>query len=710
MDHTAGQLAAVKAGAPSILVAVIHRYVDFADIAMWCCRALSYITALFRHGQEDAVMAGALPAIVAVVRKHSSVAAVAQTGCCTLDSIAANHPAGQQAAVDADAPAAVVAAMSAHAGVVDIAEQGCRALASMVAFFPAGQQAGVSAGAPDVIAAAMVRAMSARPGTDAVDDAGSSALHEWGCLALCRIAQRVSTHGEPGCSRRVGGLTASGSAPDSADSAVLGTLVFVLRSRLPTAQYFSPSIETDGVDLWVSVGSDADLQHAFDCARICGLYPLPSNIRIEAKPGVIAASGMIASQCLEARSDASGRLAHHLAIYEIRRLLPFVTIEDRGSPILEMPNAGSGGTVGGEALREHYAMTLTHSSTHVVVAFDRGIVVGAMVDYILALLRGPLLDISVWCAVETELALPQPSDPIYVDSPDIPALASRGILSSSRGTFLERVSRLQPVPGGPAPGGLHRVECSAGAWFKSGQISYLLASGHHLSSHTTCLRTTAKVSDPACEVLPFVARVDPSFIDADTPVFPMKTVSLRAVADIAVLRAPSKYEAGAVTLGGASFLDGAGLLLPPCESSGRITCSFPHGIGHFQLCGTARRTEGRAGYLADHVVYLARHTGGVDIDPGHSGSAANSAKGLHSFARSRVVAAPLPLCRAALLAGDESIDSLIKSLARDPRNVYLTFTPASCALAQAAAVLGVLLRDLSYTTSPVIRRSGCTVC
>lgn len=151
------------------------------------------------------------------------------------DNIIADHAEGQQAAVDAGAPAAIVAAMSAH-HCAFILEQGCRALASLVAFFPAGQQAAVTAGAPDAIFTAMVR-------TDSSDSASRAALCQWGCLALCRIAQCFNA--DDVGAQRVGGAQAI--------EAILDNFEGALRTRIPTATLSHPANDQSGV------GRDSDV-------------------------------------------------------------------------------------------------------------------------------------------------------------------------------------------------------------------------------------------------------------------------------------------------------------------------------------------------------------------------------------------------------------------------------------------------------------------
>lgn len=664
----------------------------FAEIAVWCCRALGRIAACFRPGQEDVVKAGALAAIVVAVRTHRFVVDVTQWGCSSLDCIVADLTEGQQAAVDADAPAAIVAAMSAHQCNF-ILEQGCRALASLVAFFPAGQQAAVTAGAPDVIVMAMVRA-------DDVGSADCAALRQWGCLALCRIAQCVTD------------VDFGPSDVDGAQAieAVLGKFVNALRSRLPTASLFHPAKGMSGderacnVVLWVTVGCDADEQLARDCARICGLYPLPSFVRIATLPGGIEASGLSDSLCYEVRADVTGLSALRCALSEIRRLLPFVTIESWTSPSCDS-SAAAASVAAGDGVSE---------KTRVVTPFNRGIVVNAIVTYHIHRLRSLPLEVSVWCAVETALALPCPSDCIYVESPDIPPMNSRGILTGNDGNvYLENVPRRNPIAGGPAAGSRRIVQCTTGAWIGHGRATYLLTSAHMLSSNSVQARSTRNPANAACEILPYVGGVDPSFIDAQTHCFQVKesmsSGASSAVADVAVFRAPRKYSAGAVCLRGVDFLDSDGVVSPPIGVVEIVTCSLPHGDGHFLISGTVRRSEGRTGYLREHVLFLAQHIQGCDIEQGNSRSELRGVCGLHSFVHSRVLAAPFSVCRAALLAGDDAVDTLLVELAHKPENRYLTFTPASCALAQAASILRVLLRELSYTALPVVSHTNCAV-
>lgn len=695
-----GQQAAVDASAPAAIVAAMLAHPGVAGVALWGCRSLGRIAAFFRFGQEDVVKAGALAAIVSAVLTHCAVVDVTQRGCCSLDSITADHPEGQQAAVDAGAPAAIVAAMSAHHS---ISEHGCRALASVVAFFPAGQQAATSAGAPDAIASAMIRA-------DVAGNADCAGLLQWGCLALGRIAQFVSAD-TFGPSHQFSEVQA-GAAAASLKAAAIGNFVNALRLKLPTALLFYPSshwqdTHASDVMLSVTVGCDADQQLACDCARMCGLYPLPSFVQISSMPGVVAAAGFSDSLCLvTAQSDATGAEAFRCAVCEISRLLPFVMIEYRKSP----PASTS---VTGSVLS---SLSICTPTTRVVVPFSRGIVANAMLTFLLHRLRAPMLDLSVWCAVEAELALPQPSDPVHVESPVVPPMPSRGILTGSKGNvFLENASRRNPTAGGAATGGLHRVQSSAGAWFGHGRVAYLLTSADMLSSNSVRALSRVDPADAVCEVLSFVGCVDPSFLVGTAPCYHVQSsntypsIAANMVADVAVFRAPRKYSAGTVTLRGANFLNSHGLVSLPSDDAGLVSCTLPRGIGYFNVDGTARRFHGHTGYPFEQTFYLAQHTCGVDIEEGDSGAQLSGKYGLHSFVHSQVLAAPFRVCRAALLADDDAVNALLIELAADPRNVYLLLTPATCALAQAASIIGVPLRDLSFTSSPVTSSAGCTV-
>lgn len=128
------------------------------------------------------------------------------------------------------------------------------------------------------------------------------------------------------------------------------------------------------------VGCDADEQLVRDCARICGLYPLPSCVRI-VLPGGIAASGVSDSLCFEVQADAPGKLALGCAISETRRLLPFVTIESWTSPVFNASAVAifASGTRG--AALPH--LSLSSPSTRVVVPFNRGIVANTTVSFLL---------------------------------------------------------------------------------------------------------------------------------------------------------------------------------------------------------------------------------------------------------------------------------------------------------------------------------------
>lgn len=292
---------------------------------------------------------------------------------------------------------------------------------------------------------------------------------------------------------------------------------------------------------------------------------------------------------------------------------------------------------------------------------------------------------------------------------------SRGILTGSNGSvFLENVRRRYPIAGGPAARGRHVVQCTAGAWIGHGHTAFLLTSAHMLSSNSTQVLSRADPADTACECLPFVGGVDPSFVDADMRCYLLRASTSswveNAVADVAVFRASGNYLAGATILRGADYIDAGGAVTPPTGDVETITCSLPQGDGDFLVSGAARRWEGRTGYLAEHTLFLAQHMIGGDIEPGNSGAALRGFRGLHSFVHSRVLAASFAVCRAALLAGDDAVDTLLVELARNPESIHLTFTPASCALAQAASIMQVPLREMSYKTPPVAaKRRNCTV-
>ena len=149
---SAGQHAAIDAGAPETIVAVLHAHATVADVVHYGLRALSSI-AVLPSGRQLAVDARAPEAIVAAMCTHAAVADVAQYGCWALANISI-LPAGQQAVVDARAPAAIVSALQVHVETESVAQWGCYALEDLTSV-AAGARAAVDAGAPTAVAAVM---------------------------------------------------------------------------------------------------------------------------------------------------------------------------------------------------------------------------------------------------------------------------------------------------------------------------------------------------------------------------------------------------------------------------------------------------------------------------------------------------------------------------------------------------------------------------
>jgi hypothetical protein len=138
--------------APAAIVALLHKHVHDADVALHGCRELYKISCV-QNGAQAAVDASAPAAIVAIMRAHVGHADVMQFGCRVLLNIQ-NIAVGMQAAIGAGAPAAIVAAMRAHNDNSDVVHIASVALAGM-ALSESGQQSVVDAGALETVVAAL---------------------------------------------------------------------------------------------------------------------------------------------------------------------------------------------------------------------------------------------------------------------------------------------------------------------------------------------------------------------------------------------------------------------------------------------------------------------------------------------------------------------------------------------------------------------------
>jgi len=188
-----------------------------------------------------------------------------------------------------------------------------------------------------------------------------------------------------------------------------------------------------------------------------------------------------------------------------------------------------------------------------------------------------------------------------------------------------------------------------------------------------------------------------------------------AVADVSLFEVPAAtYTSGAVLQPGAAFVDPRDptVLLPlSLHSIGSdITCRFNNNLtGVYRVGGIAQSiagaSVGHVGPAVLHYSYTAQYVEGAAMRQGYSGAPASSATGqLHSFARSVVAAVTASDLTLLLLDEGRLFDGTCFAGATGEVDRYVCFTPAECALAQAARILGTRdLRDIAYVGTPVPR-------
>lgn len=696
-DHPTGQQASVDANAPAAIVEAIIAHAD-ADVALWGCRALGSIAASFAPGQLAVVAAGAPGAIVAAMRLHSSSIDVSLWGCCSLEAITADHPAGQHAAVDAGAPAVIVASMRAHPGFADVELWGCRSLGNIAAFFHHGRLALLVAEAPAAILAAL-RKHTYSHSTDALasmaDDEATlttagdvpvtakssvspltAAVCQWGTLALVRFAQVL--HPVP---REAAATATMMSSTERAASLARAVAVFIetVKWRLRTTAVYT-DFGRDGSEprTLISVGCDADVQFARDIARECGLHPLPPHIMIYVSPSVMP-SILSLVECPNARHDCN--LTMQITVSEIRRLLPFVSIEHRWP--MEQSTVASAAT-----------------EIRVMAPFQAVVVTHAVVCSVVERLQSCSLAIAVWGTAEVHAEFPASSDVLH-------ALCRGAQLA---GVMAPHDSDLPPKERLPPVNRPHVIASSVSSYIteRSG-ITHLITTGHKLPT-TGCERAHC-----GTEILSYVGHTDP--LQKQDAVFyyfasPLAIVSSPAVADIALFLVPGKCVTAA-NFDSSRFADMSSpeVVRALDAHDTLITCPFPRGVGVYQTRGISIRTASPIGPQIDHVVFVAQHVSGECIIAGDSGGPSYPSLDRphmlpHSFVHSAVLSAPYDVCVAALQSEfDDGI--LVHYMREHPECIYGCFTPAAFVLAQAASILTrnrttlVHLSDIAYTTTPV---------
>lgn len=767
-EHCRGQQAACDSHAAATMVAVLDHH-DDANIAVWCCHILGIIASLLDVGKHAAVSAEAPHAVVRAMLKHTGNAHVAHWGCFALNNISTDHPVGQKAAVDAEGPAAIVEAMRTHPTDADVALWACRALGNIAAFFREGQAAVIRTCAHIAIAvvlgkytnacveAGAEKTLLAPPAVRACDryaacltslprDSRSEAapvaeaIAQWGFLALARISQLHMTDVEASFSIFIRERIHANSVPEDESSIVgaapairndtsgsrlalgdgatasrqasIDSFLGTLRWRLPTASVYTafPSDDFPDGRTHISVGCSADVHFARDIARECGLCPLPLSVVILLSP-IVVPSILSNAQCELARSGSA--LALQVAQDEVRRLLPYVTIEQRWPT----------------GLSDHTTALLSRvSDTRVVVPFDKAAVTQAVVNCVLERMQCPSLVLTVWGSLEIERALPAPSDVLQVICPGISTdIAPRGMFDvlTSEGVmhFLEHL-RLRPVAT-EQPSDELGLASSLGSYFTDGRNQFLLTSAHKIPSHG-CEFARSGVSSTSSIFDEHFVYVGHDIPESPWPFFfrrtPISPGVVTGIADVAVFQIHGNYSTGAITKWGSDY---ANSLFPDVVTSLAATdtdviCPFPRGRGIYRTRGTSDRLVSSVGDAIYRVVLVAQHVSGERIIAGDSGGPCYSAvagglqKFPHAFVRSTILSAPFALCANALKDGFD--DNLLRDYIREhPESVYGGFTPAAHALAQASSLLtkslnsSVRLQTLAYTTSPVRSCLCCSV-
>ena len=279
-QSSAGEKAAVAAGAVPAVVAVLKKYSCVDAVAEKACRLLRSIT-FCPAGEVAAVAVRAAPAIVAVLKNFPRVRDVAEQACGALRSIS-YLAAGQEAAVSADAVPSIVAALVYPLVVADVAEQACGALGN-IALSSAGKDAAVAAKAVPAI----VAALKTFPRIDAVAEQACGALRIIAAIPAGQEAA-VAAGATPAI---VAVLTAHPSVADVAEQAC-GALRFI--AAIPAGQ--KAAVAADAVPAVLAAlkahPSVADVAKQA-CGALRSITYLPAGkeaaVAADALPAILAA-------------------------------------------------------------------------------------------------------------------------------------------------------------------------------------------------------------------------------------------------------------------------------------------------------------------------------------------------------------------------------------------------------------------------------------
>lgn len=640
---------------------------------------------------------------------------IAAWGCRQLDAIASAGVEGQLAAVAANAPAAIIAALFAHSGNADVAAWACRAIGSIVVYSDTGQRNAVLAGAPSAIASALLSSSTIPCPAASMGSLNWARVLQWGWLALIRLGQLFPCFQE-----------AEAGSSCSISAGAIARFCGAVHWRLPHAQICrngSDLADSRGLTVTIAVGCEADEHFVRDLARGCGIHPLPENI-VVCVSDWLPPSGFTAVESRYATGLAEWTLAQ--LIDEARRLLPFVSIEHRLAAVdsvLSTSVASSAVSLPcmGEA---EAAPDLPGIVVRVVVPISRVVVTNAVVALLLERFRLPGSSVTVWVAKELDCEMPAPGALLGVRCPKLgPCAAPRTEVVEITGDHHRRifVDHIDAATS-PAPREWGIIS-SAGGYVMYGRRMFLLTSGHGFRPHTcqnACAIRSFDDNTRLSDNFRFVGSVWPSNADSATPMFLYRPVvgelyEISAVADISLFEVPTTYESGAVLQSGSAFAVAGDPVVMSTLNEGSIgtliTCSFNNGTtGVYRVCGIAESIAGacmgRVGPVVMHYSYTAQYVEGTPIQQGYPGALARTASmEVHSFVRSLVASVSASDRNILLLDEPEGhiFDGTCFAGASGTVERYAYFTPAGCALSQAARILGTRdLREVAYVGVPQV--------
>jgi hypothetical protein len=217
-DEHAGIRALITAGAPTAIIAAMHKHAGIKNVSIKGCIALSAI-ADTDDGGRAVIRAGGHTAVIAAMKAHHDTYDIALYGCQSLTQLMYEPTISQLAVFNAGATAVAVSALHAYPNDADIAAHCTMVLERLTRAFNRGKIGALNEGAVPAVADALrvhranvevakhcIGALSSialiTEGCQAAHDVGAAALivsamlvHPsdemlvyWGCLALANLA------------------------------------------------------------------------------------------------------------------------------------------------------------------------------------------------------------------------------------------------------------------------------------------------------------------------------------------------------------------------------------------------------------------------------------------------------------------------------------------------------------------------------------------